>query len=396
MKKYSLKISNIFFILLLISISDFLFLFINTTKTYAQSSYTLDAQADFTKDVITGDTVQIVDSNYGPIQFDQRKDKKVDLYMNVPALFKTLTPQNTYGYPDGTGDKQPQPITDIEIVGIYSIGSVPKFTNIIKKGPNTCPISLQYNLRNIEQFNVNNSAAIQEYDKGKSNFINFFPKNNTFNSNLYTVLARIFVNSGEKIEINNSISAFNVDEAKLENTALPDYIYINPTGTPQLIKQPQAGTPSDNTYDLFSTATTLSCKDGKFSIAQTKGSQVESCSFQTVFVGSTDIFNQKIPGVKTPIGCLPGNFSGAVSVIMRIFIGISGAIALIFIIVAGINIVNNTGDTAKIKENYSLITKSVTGLFIIILASFILSVIGLKILDIPSLGGVSFQDIFSK
>ena len=88
-------------------------------------------------------------------------------------------------------------------------------------------------------------------------------------------------------------------------------------------------------------------------------------------------------GIKTAIGDIaidPGKF---VSRIMSLLLGISGAIAVILIILAGYSIMTSRDNPEKLQEARQRILGAIAGLIFIALALVILEIIGVDVLKIP-------------
>lgn len=91
--------------------------------------------------------------------------------------------------------------------------------------------------------------------------------------------------------------------------------------------------------------------------------------------------------VYTAVGCMRVSGKGLTEDIVRVFMGVSGGVALFSIISAAFLFTLSQGDTNKVKQAKELLTAAVTGLFFIILSIFILQFIGVNILGIPGLTG---------
>jgi hypothetical protein len=64
--------------------------------------------------------------------------------------------------------------------------------------------------------------------------------------------------------------------------------------------------------------------------------------------------------------------------VVRILIALSGALAVIFLIIAGIYYVTSMGDPVRLKRAKEIITQTITGLIVIIAAYAIVSYIASK------------------
>lgn len=85
----------------------------------------------------------------------------------------------------------------------------------------------------------------------------------------------------------------------------------------------------------------------------------------------------------TAIGCIP--ISGGdqfISFFLRWAIGIAGGVALILIVYAGVQILTSGGDPKKTQAGKELLTAAVTGFIFLLLAVYLLELIGVDILNI--------------
>ena len=103
---------------------------------------------------------------------------------------------------------------------------------------------------------------------------------------------------------------------------------------------------------------------------------------------SADILCQGT-GINTAIGCIPmlGNDNGAAfyGFLLKWAIGIAGGIAFLLIVYAGFMVMTSSGNPERLKAGQELLTSAVSGLVLLILSIFILSLIGVKILQLPGL-----------
>lgn len=90
--------------------------------------------------------------------------------------------------------------------------------------------------------------------------------------------------------------------------------------------------------------------------------------------------------ISTAIGCIPVNdphaFAGW---FLGWAIGISGGLALLFIIFSGYQIMTAAGDPQRLQSGRELLTAAVSGLILIIFSIFLLRLIGVQILHIPGI-----------
>jgi hypothetical protein len=87
--------------------------------------------------------------------------------------------------------------------------------------------------------------------------------------------------------------------------------------------------------------------------------------------------------LKTALGCLPFERSAFVSTILGFLISISGAIALVTMLVATIQIMTAAGDTKKIQSGRDLFSSAIVGLLFLIFAVSILRLIAGDIIKLP-------------
>lgn len=93
-----------------------------------------------------------------------------------------------------------------------------------------------------------------------------------------------------------------------------------------------------------------------------------------------------VNSIDTAIGCLPvGDKNAFLAFVLRWAIGISGGVSFILIIFSGFNIMTAAGDKRKLQSGKELLTAALSGLILIIFSVFILDLIGIRILKIPSL-----------
>ncbi|MEM4270712.1 MAG: pilin [Candidatus Pacearchaeota archaeon] len=93
----------------------------------------------------------------------------------------------------------------------------------------------------------------------------------------------------------------------------------------------------------------------------------------------------EIKGVWTAIGCIYGDLGKFIK--EKVFswgIGLAGIVALLCIIYAAFTLQTSQGNPEKIKKAQELITSCIIGLMLIIFSVFILRLIGVDILKIPT------------
>lgn len=92
-------------------------------------------------------------------------------------------------------------------------------------------------------------------------------------------------------------------------------------------------------------------------------------------------------GVDTAIGCLhagtPTEFIGQ---LLGWGVGVGGGIAFLLIVYSGFMIATAAGDPKRVQAARELLTSALSGLILIVLSIFLLNFIGVRILNLPSLG----------
>lgn len=89
-------------------------------------------------------------------------------------------------------------------------------------------------------------------------------------------------------------------------------------------------------------------------------------------------------GVETALGCVKGDLQSFVNLIFNFALGLAGGLAVLFIIIGGFKVAMSQGDIEALQDGRDLITKAITGLAFILLASTILAIIGIDILGLNS------------
>ena len=90
--------------------------------------------------------------------------------------------------------------------------------------------------------------------------------------------------------------------------------------------------------------------------------------------------------VATAIGNINTDASGFIKSIFSLVLGISGGIALIFIIISGYRIMASRGNPEALQGAQEQLTSAIIGLLFIIFSLVILQIIGVDILRIPGFG----------
>lgn len=94
--------------------------------------------------------------------------------------------------------------------------------------------------------------------------------------------------------------------------------------------------------------------------------------------------NDGSQGVETALGCVKGDLGSFVNLIFNLALGLAGGLAVLFIIIGGFKVAMSQGDVDALQDGRDMITKAITGLVFILLASTILAIIGIDILGLNS------------
>lgn len=93
-------------------------------------------------------------------------------------------------------------------------------------------------------------------------------------------------------------------------------------------------------------------------------------------------------GIQTAIGCISTSAEGSggfFEAILRVFVGISGGLALCLMLYGVFIVTTSAGIPDKLKEGSEIITSTIAGLIFILLSVFLLNLIGINILGLPGL-----------
>jgi hypothetical protein len=115
---------------------------------------------------------------------------------------------------------------------------------------------------------------------------------------------------------------------------------------------------------------------------------------ETPILVSQDLFGREATGTNTAFGCLPNSVNGIVAFVVRLVVGLAGGVALLVIIINLITIIASSNDPEKIAEARKKLTSAVVTFIVLLLSLTILSLLGLKILDLGGSGG-SLLKIFT-
>lgn len=102
-----------------------------------------------------------------------------------------------------------------------------------------------------------------------------------------------------------------------------------------------------------------------------------------------------VDGVSTALGCVPSVPKEFAAWTVRLVMGIAGGVALMLLILGGVQFVSSSGDPDSLDEAKEKITAAVSGLMLILFSVLVLKTVGVDILDLPGFdttgtGGVTF------
>jgi len=103
--------------------------------------------------------------------------------------------------------------------------------------------------------------------------------------------------------------------------------------------------------------------------------------------GEADCTVNGSKGINTALGCISYEATGGgfVKSLLTIVIGLGGGIALLLILYGVFTVTTSAGMPEKLKAGNEVITSAVAGLLFIILAIFMMNLIGIKTLALPGL-----------
>ena len=90
-------------------------------------------------------------------------------------------------------------------------------------------------------------------------------------------------------------------------------------------------------------------------------------------------------GIDTGLGCIPFGSDGITKWILQAVVGIAGGLALLMLIIGGVQFVSSSGDPDAIEEARGKITSAIAGLILIIFSILIMKIIGIDVLGLPNL-----------
>jgi hypothetical protein len=89
------------------------------------------------------------------------------------------------------------------------------------------------------------------------------------------------------------------------------------------------------------------------------------------------------PQIYTGLGCIPTSTSGFTSALLTFLAGTAGAISLVLMLVATIQIMTGGDNAEQVKKGRELFTGAVTGLLFIIFSVTLLRIIAGDIIQLP-------------
>ncbi|MBP9670429.1 hypothetical protein KBD75_03450 [Candidatus Woesebacteria bacterium] len=87
--------------------------------------------------------------------------------------------------------------------------------------------------------------------------------------------------------------------------------------------------------------------------------------------------------IDTALGCLPVSTSGFTSALLTFLAGTAGAISLVIMLAATIQIMTGGDNAEQVKKGKELFTGAITGLLFIIFSVTLLQIIAGGIIDLP-------------
>ncbi len=187
-------------------------------------------------------------------------------------------------------------------------------------------------------------------------------------SNVYAAGGTCDVNTANQISSNNCDSGYT---ATLVNNP-PNEWGISSTSCQCL---PTGTSLNTCQMNLAKNVTADNCGSGSSPAYDANSSTLCRCSAST---NTTAVAKC----IDTDLGCIPTDPRGLANAILNVIFGIAGAVATILIIIGGFKVAGSQGNVEALEDGRDMITKAITGLVFILLASVILSIIGLDILGL--------------
>lgn len=89
-------------------------------------------------------------------------------------------------------------------------------------------------------------------------------------------------------------------------------------------------------------------------------------------------------GAWTALGCIPTDPSLFIGKLLTFGVALAGGIAFLLILLGGFQILTSAGNPEQLQAGQELVSSAVSGLLLIIFSVFLLKLIGVDILGIPS------------
>lgn len=87
--------------------------------------------------------------------------------------------------------------------------------------------------------------------------------------------------------------------------------------------------------------------------------------------------------VNTALGCIPFENKGFTAALLRFLAGTAGAISLVVMLMATIQIMTGGGNPEQVKKGKELFTGAITGLLFIIFSVVLMRIVASDVLQIP-------------
>jgi hypothetical protein len=107
----------------------------------------------------------------------------------------------------------------------------------------------------------------------------------------------------------------------------------------------------------------------------------------TPILVTRDLFGKPVRGVNTFFGCLPGSVNGAVAFVLRLGLGVATVVTVLIVLVNLIKMIGSSVNPDAVAEARKKMVSGIFSLLALYLTLTILSVIGLQILDLGTMGG---------
>ena len=88
-------------------------------------------------------------------------------------------------------------------------------------------------------------------------------------------------------------------------------------------------------------------------------------------------------GIDTALGCIPFQTQGFTAALLGFLAGMAGAISLIIMLIATVQIMTGGDNAEQVKKGKELFTGAITGLFFIIFSVTLLKIVAGDIIQLP-------------